>query len=374
MAPLDTIKGIVRDESDKQASKRWHAHLLSEKIRGLRLLCHLTQAEVADRMGVSESAVRNYELMKALPNEEHIELMAKAFDVRPECLRLYDFGVSSVFANSIFQLADVYGLIPSRDSRFACLRPNNSFMRRFLEEWGYRYVELRDGKSDRKTYELWKDSYNAAFDLAEFPKRFDCDSNLKTYELIPSWGAHCFSQKIKSVRESRGETQAVFSAQIGLKEGVYRSYEHGRRLPRRSVVRGMASALDMTEGSLTFFDFGNPVQAAHALFQLASERGLIPEAIDGEPVLRAREKSIEKVLDQWCFALDGTYESAGWEEVDEFETWKDKYDPDGPGPSKWTSRFKPHSVKRDNSSLLDGNYESDFDPFDDKYEDGYLKA
>ena len=65
---------------------------------------------------------------------------------------------------------------------------------------------------------------------------------------------------------------------------------------------------------------------------------------------------------------------AGWEKVEEFETWKDKYDPDGPGPSEWTSRFKPHSVKRDSGSLLDGNYESDFDPFDDKYKDGYLKA
>lgn len=375
MAPLDTIKGIVRDESDKQASKRWHAHLLSEKIRGLRFLRHLTQAEVANRMGVSESAVRNYELMKALPNEEHINLMAKAFDVRPECLRLYDFGVSSVFANSLFQLADVYSLAPYQDEGFTCLKPTNAFMQKFFGEWNYQYAGLRDEKISRESYELWKDCYVADYNPQDFPSRFECGKDQGSYELIPSWEAHCFSRKIKGIREALGVTQAVFSARIGVKEGVYRSYEHGRRLPRRSVIRGIADALDVTEGSLTFFDFGTPVQSAHALFQLASDRGLIPELIDGEPILRARERSIEKVLDQWCTALDGNYESAGWEEIDGFETWKDKYDPDGPGPSEWMSRFTPHGIKQDNGSLLlDGGYGSDFDPVDERYKNGYLKA
>ena len=61
----------------------------------------------------------------------------------------------------------------------------------------------------------------------------------------------------------------------------------------------------------------------------------------GQLVLRARMQSIEKIIDQWCLALDGVYEKSGWNEVDSFEQWRDKYDPDGPGISNWKVAFCP---------------------------------
>lgn len=225
----------------KLASKPWDEAALAEKIRRLRKASGLTQAALADRMGISEPAVRNYELMRALPSEKHIESMAKAFGVRPECLHLYDFRAPSVLANSLFQIAETYGLTPTRAGGSACLLPTSSFMSRFLDEWARRYSNLGKGRVSRENYERWKDAYTAEYDPKEFATRYEDAPEEGSCILIPSWGAYCFSRKIRRIRESQGSTQAAFSARLGIKEGVYRSYEQGWRLPRRSVLKGIAA-------------------------------------------------------------------------------------------------------------------------------------
>lgn len=377
------IEGTFRDFADKRADKLLQTSAMSKKIRALRNRCHLTQAEVAKRMGVTEAAVRNYELMKALPKEEHIQKLAAAFGVRPECLHLYDFSAGSILANALFQLGETYGLLPYKDIRFAALVPDNAFMERFLKEWASQYELLKQGVLSRERYELWKDSFYNDFNPCDFPDRFASEDGGITYSLIEPWEPYCFGSKLLTLRNQRGETQGEFASSLGLSEGVYRSYERGRRLPRVSALTEIASSLGITRGALTFFNYGTPVQAAHAMFQLAAERALVPAIIDGRPMLRTVRAGIERELDQWSDALSGVYESTGRDETFSFQEWKDKYDPNGLISSRanresadpiWQSRCKSYSIKTEQGNYKIVDVESAFDPYDDRFKDGFLRA
>ena len=59
------ITGKINEGLDKLATKRWQKLQMAEKIKEARTEKGLTQKELAQRVGVSESAIRNYELMSA---------------------------------------------------------------------------------------------------------------------------------------------------------------------------------------------------------------------------------------------------------------------------------------------------------------------
>lgn len=366
------IESKLHDIADRRADKLLQSAAMSEKVRELRDRCGLTQAEVAKRMGVTETAVRNYELMKALPKEEHIQKMAAAFDVRPECLHLYDFSAGSILANALFQLGETYGLAPHKDDRFAALVPGNTFMERFLKEWASQYESLKQEALTRESYELWKDSFYSDFDPHDFPGRFAVQDENTTDTLIEPWGPYCFGSKLLLLRTQRGDTQGDFAMSLGLSEGVYRSYERGRRLPRVSAVKDIAGRLGISQGALTFYNYGTPVQAAHAMFQLAGELALIPDVLDGKPMLRTVRGGAERILDQWSDALkESRYESAGSSEAFSFQEWKDRYDPQG---GSYESRYKNHWVETAQGNSRLHGVESDFDPYDNRFEGGFLRA
>ena len=60
------------------------APLCSSKIKKLREKRQLTQKQLAELSGISESALRSYELGDRKPKKEVLEHIAKALRVRPE--------------------------------------------------------------------------------------------------------------------------------------------------------------------------------------------------------------------------------------------------------------------------------------------------
>ena len=351
---------------DKLSDKRWHSHLMAVKIRSLRKARGLTQLQLADAVGVSEAAIRNYESQKASPKEQHIESIACALGVRPEALRLYDMGPGdSITSNALFQLADTYGLRPHSYTDFVFLEPIDGFMAKMLEAWAQRYEQLCAAEVSGADYQIWKDEFAAPYDKSKYPKRYSQGED-GSMELIDNWEAHCFSAKLRQMRASRDMTQSEFSELIGVKLGVYRSYEQGRRLPRVSAVADIAKRLGVTIGCLTFFDFASPVQAAHALFQLASEYGLRPDTLGGQAILRTQTPGLEQIIDQWASALDATNENG----IDYYD-WQDHYDPDAlDNRTGYISRY--HDVFDEKNRYV-GKF-SDHDPYDQRYQHGYLPA
>lgn len=317
------ITGKINEGLDKLATKRWQKHQMAEKLKAVRTDKGLTQKELAHRVGVSESAIRNYELMAALPKEKHLTAIAKALDIRPEALKLYDIGYQTLAINALFQLGDVYGLEPHSCTDYAFLSPTSDFMKEMLEKWTYHYDGCLDGKISREEYDLWLDAFNGDFNPADFPKRYRKTEG--GYELIEPWEPCCLAQKLKRLRKHQGLTQAELANLIGVTEPAIRSYEQAKRLPKESVIEALAAALEVTKESLTFFDFGSPNQAAHALFQISKTFGLRPDVVDDESILRTRQPGLERAIDKWADAFDIYKEN---DDLDQCFSWQDSYDDD----------------------------------------------
>ena len=365
MSLFDAAAELAKDYSRELSGKRWQSYLFAAKLRDLRLREGWTQKEVATRAGISESAVRNYEQQKSNPKQGHLESLARAFGIRPEALRLYDFEADSIQANAIFQLGETYGLKPGSDKRFALLSPANGFMESAFAEWARQYNALKDGLIDRVQYERWKDGFCADFSREDFPFRYERIAN-GDYAPIEPWANIRFSETLQRLRRAHDPayTQADLASLTGTTESTIRSYEQKKRLPKYTLLQRIAAALDVTEGALTFFDFGSPVQAVHALFQLANVYGLVPDVIDGLPVLRTVQPGLEQIIDQWHQAL-AEYD----QDALAYQAWKDAYDPEN-SRSDHESRY--HAAWDSNRRMR--GMESDYDRFDFKYKEGFLRA
>lgn len=345
------ITGKINEGLDKLATKRWQKRQMAEKLKAVRTDKGLTQKELAHRVGVSESAIRNYELMAALPKEKHLIAIAKALDIRPEALKLYDIGYQTLAINALFQLGDVYGLEPHSCTDYAFLSPTSDFMKEMLEKWTYHYDGCLDGKISREEYDLWLDTFNGDFNPADFPKRYREAEG--SYELIEPWEPWCLAQKLKRLRKQQGLTQAELAKLIGVTEPAIRSYEQAKRLPKESVIEALAAALEVTKESLTFFDFGSPNQAAHALFQISRTFGLRPDAVDGGAMLRTCKPGLERAIDKWADAF-GQYEES--EDQNRYFLWQDTYDDDR-SRGDYQSRYR-YVVT---NGQITGDMESDYD-------------
>ena len=100
------------------------------------------------------------------------------------------------------------------------------------------------------------------------------------------------------------------------------------------------------------------------MFQLANVYGLAPDVIDGLPVLRTVQPGIEQIIDQWHQALV-EYD----QDVLAYQAWRDAYDPENLRGS-YESRYHP---AWDSNNQMHG-MESDYDGFDLKYKEGFLRA
>lgn len=380
MSLWDFAQDTIGDFSHSLAKKRWQSRLISAKLRDLRFRMHLTQAEVAKRAGISESAVQNYELMRSTPKEAHLEALAKAFNIRPEALRIYD--IDFMPANALIQLGDVYGLKPhSSDKRFAYLSASNDFMNSFLRKWSTQYLNYKNGDIEAFHYEQWKDQFAQDYDPANFPLRYERVGY--DWVAIEPWINIQFASTLRRLREKKGYTQDGLANVTGITKSAIRSYEQKKRLPKTSQIKVLSLALDVTEGALTFFDFGSPVQAAHALFQIANTFGLIPDKLEnGDPVLRTVTAGLEQIIDQWADELSEVEKGAA---AFDYQEWKDAYDPEGDmdhgdfkrayvGRTRYETVINDKGAADDGGRLIETARRSEYDPYDYRYKGGFLRA
>lgn len=380
MSLWDFAQDTIGDFSHSLAKKRWQSRLISAKLRDLRSRMHLTQAEVAKRAGISESAVQNYELMRSTPKEAHLEALAKAFNIRPEALRIYD--IDFMPANVLIQLGDVYGLKPhSSDKRFAYLTASNEFMNSFLRKWSTQYLNYKNGDIEAFRYEQWKDQFAQDYDPANFPLRYERVEY--DWVAIEPWTNIQFASTLRRLREKKGYTQDDLANITGITKSAIRSYEQKKRLPKTSQIKVLSLALNVTEGALTFFDFGSPVQAAHALFQIANTFGLIPDKLEnGDPVLRTVAAGLEQIIDQWADELSEIEKGTA---AFDYQEWKDVYDPEGDmdhgdfkhtyvGRTRYETVIIDKGVADDGGRLIETARRSEYDPYDYRYKGGFLRA
>ena len=82
------------------------------RIRELRTRRGLLQRELAEMAGVTESAVRNYELGLRTPRPQHLEALARALGVDPAALVDYGLETARDALEVLFRLEEGFGARP----------------------------------------------------------------------------------------------------------------------------------------------------------------------------------------------------------------------------------------------------------------------
>lgn len=102
--------------------------LLGKSIRKIRMRRNMTQRELANAIdGISESALRSYELGERCPKQNTLERIAEALDVAPACFDAYGIEHYHELMHVLFLLEDRFGIEPC--GKHPIYRRSNPVMR-----------------------------------------------------------------------------------------------------------------------------------------------------------------------------------------------------------------------------------------------------
>lgn len=140
--------------------------IIGEKIKKYRLSRNLSQKEVALRTGMSEPAIRNYELGNRTPSDKQIEKITMALNISPYAISNPDLDTYIGVMHALFYLEEKYGLIPDKIDGQVCMR----FPKHWgtaagnLKNWYHEYQTLQNAPENelekaKASYDEWKSSY-----------------------------------------------------------------------------------------------------------------------------------------------------------------------------------------------------------------------
>lgn len=138
-----------------------------ERIRRCRTAAGLTQKQLAEAVGLTESAIRNYELGIRRPKQVQIESIAEALGVSPEALE--DLGVESArqAMEVLFRQEDEMGLVPIDTADGVGIGIEDPSAKgaqkaqAALKAWKRMRDDLDAGKISKTEYEAWKASFGS---------------------------------------------------------------------------------------------------------------------------------------------------------------------------------------------------------------------
>lgn len=144
--------GVTRMSEPKHSNV-----LLGKSIREIRLRRGLTQREVSEAIGgISESALRSYELGERRPKQNTLERIAETLDVAPACFDTYGIERYDELVHALFLLEDRFGIEPCADGS---IRFTDEAIQSCVCTWREWKEFLEKGKITREEYENRKDSF-----------------------------------------------------------------------------------------------------------------------------------------------------------------------------------------------------------------------
>lgn len=134
-------------------------------IKELRKSSGLTQKQLAEKVGLSEQAIRMYELGKREPSVDVIKRIGKALDVAPESLRGIKVESAREALELLFALDEKYGLSPRVDESGISLvldERKTATSQKFvyaIQAWDSKEKELAEGAITQEEFDAWKASF-----------------------------------------------------------------------------------------------------------------------------------------------------------------------------------------------------------------------
>lgn len=143
------------------------APLHSRKIKKLREKRQLTQKQLAELSGISESAMRSYELGDRKPKKEVLEHIAKALGVRPEYLSTPEFGPKMEFFYALLENDELMGYTITEINGQPAITGGGMTagitFSDFLRNWNEMKQKLDAKEITREEYEVWKETYDPGY-------------------------------------------------------------------------------------------------------------------------------------------------------------------------------------------------------------------
>ena len=133
-----------------------------ELIRRYRKMRKMTQADLAEACGLSDSTIRNYELGNRKPSEAHVESIARALEIAQEALLDVDVDSARKALEYLFRIDEGLGLKTARDAEgdvFLTVdrdSPKAPKLSAALEAWMRQRERLDVGEISQEEYDAWK--------------------------------------------------------------------------------------------------------------------------------------------------------------------------------------------------------------------------
>lgn len=134
---------------------------IGTRIRRLRKDVDMTQRELADEVGLTESAIRNYERGIRVPSDEQIEKIARALDVSADSIR--EIGVTGARGalEVLFRYEHELSLRPvvTDDGIAVAVNPKREGSQKAaaaLKAWKRMRDRVDAGEVSEDEYEAWK--------------------------------------------------------------------------------------------------------------------------------------------------------------------------------------------------------------------------
>ena len=130
-----------------------------EKLKKLRLMRNLTQKELAIKSGLTDAAIRNYELGNRSPSKEQLQKISEALDC--DISALINHEPNSIFEimHIIFDYEKEMKLRPLIDESSSALLSHDMNFNDFLVEWDEMRKKHYNDEITDEEFEDWKLSY-----------------------------------------------------------------------------------------------------------------------------------------------------------------------------------------------------------------------
>ena len=135
---------------------------IGERIKKFRTASGLSQKQLAIKSGMSEPAIRNYELGNRHPSGKQLEKIAGALGISDLAIADPDFDSWHGLMHALFQLEDSRGLKPQLVDGQVVLafdvKPTDDSMGD-LRLWYKELESLKAGAITKEEYDLWRYSF-----------------------------------------------------------------------------------------------------------------------------------------------------------------------------------------------------------------------
>lgn len=139
---------------------------LAMKIKELRTDRGMTQKELACEAGISESAMRSYELGDRTPKSEVLDRIARALKVRSEYLSVPEFKKDLEFTYALLENDEVLGYTVTEINGHPVLVANpkstGGLFAKLLSEWSDMKDKVETKEITSEEYTEWKRTYEGA--------------------------------------------------------------------------------------------------------------------------------------------------------------------------------------------------------------------